>query len=174
MGYKNDVVFPLQVVPKDAAKPVALKLVLEYGICREVCVPVEAELGLEIPVGDAAGPSPLITAAGEHVPRSQDARRAQDPKLLNSIVKLDGPHPSLVIEAEFPGGTANADAYVESPEGYYIPLPKAGSAKDAGPDRLRFEIDLTGAVDPVDIKGKVAKVTLVSDHGLTEATFKLE
>ena len=56
----------------------------------------------------------------------------------------------------------------------YIPTPKAGSAKDLGQNRVRFEIDLTGAVDPADIKGKVATVTLVSKQGLSENTFKLE
>ena len=89
-----------------------------------------------------------------------------------------GPFPprgsSIAIEAEFPGGTANAAVYVESAGGDYIPLPKLGSGTAAGADKLRFEIDLTGAVDPADIRGKDAKVTLVSALGLTEATFKLE
>ena len=89
-------------------------------------------------------------------------------------MKLDGPRPSISIEAEFPGGAADAAIYVESSGGEFIPLPKLGSAKLVGPDRLRFEIDLTGAVDPADIRGKDAKVTLVSAQGLTEATFKFE
>ena len=174
LGYKGSVAFPVVVEPKDASKPLSLKLTLEYGICREVCVPVETELNVEIPAGDTSALPASVTTALDHVPRSSQMLRPGDPKLIKTEAKLEGPNPSLVIEAEFPGGTAKADAYIESPEGFYIPLPKAGSGKDAGKDRLRFEIDLTGAVDPADIKGKDAKVTLVSEHGLSEATFKLE
>lgn len=174
LGYKGLAVFPVVVEPKDVGKPVSLKLTLEYGICREVCVPVEAELAVDLPITGAAELSAQVLAAIEQVPRLGQDLRANDPKLVKVEAKLDGPTPSLAIEAEFPGGTADADAYIESPEGFYIPLPKTGSAKDVGKNRLRFEVDLTGAVDPADIKGKDAKITLVSDQGLSETTFKLE
>lgn len=174
LGYKGTVVFPVLVEASDPSQPVSLKLALDYGICREVCVPVETALNLDIPAGDATPLPPQVAAALDHVPHAGDAQKPGDPKLISALVKLDGPAPSITLDVELPGGTANADAYVESPAGYYIPLPKAGSAKQLGPDRVRFEIDLTGAVDPADIKGKTATVTLVSEKGLSEATFVLE
>jgi DsbC/DsbD-like thiol-disulfide interchange protein len=174
LGYKGLAVFPLIVEPKDATKPVTLKLALDYGICREVCVPVEAALAIDIPVSGTTEMPAHILAAIDHVPRAGQELRANDPRVTKVEVKLDGAAPSLAIEADYPGGIADADAYIESPEGFYIPLPKVGSAKEVGKNRLRFEIDLTGAVDPADIKGKDAKVTLVSDKGLSETTFKLE
>jgi DsbC/DsbD-like thiol-disulfide interchange protein len=174
LGYKGLAVFPLIVEPKDATKPVTLKLSLDYGICREVCVPVEAALAVDIPVSGTTEMPAHVLAAIDHVPRTGQELRANDPRVIKVEVKLDGAAPSLAIEADYPGGIANADAYIESPEGFYIPLPKVGSAKEVGQNRLRFEIDLTGAVDPADIKGKDAKVTLVSDKGLSETTFKLE
>ncbi|MEQ1694296.1 MAG: protein-disulfide reductase DsbD domain-containing protein [Hyphomicrobiaceae bacterium] len=174
LGFKNSAIFPVVVTPKDAGKPVRLVVVVEYGICREICIPVEAELSVAIPAGDASVLPAAVISALEQVPRPSDARRPMDPKLTRTVVVLDGPHPSLVIEAEFPGGAANAALIVESSSGDYIPLPKAGSAKPAGPDKLRFEIDLTGSVDPAGIRGKDGKATLVSAQGLTEATFKFE
>ena len=174
LGYKDAAVFPVVLQAKDPAKPVALRLTLDYGICKDVCIPVEAELSVDIPAGALDALPPSVMVALDHVPRTSDALRAADPKLLKTEVKLDGAKPSIAFEAEFPGGTGNVDAFVESPNGFYIPLPKVGSGKDAGKDRLRFEIDLTGAVDPADIKGKSAIVTLVSGQGLSEATFKLE
>jgi DsbC/DsbD-like thiol-disulfide interchange protein len=174
LGFKGSAIFPVAVTPKDATKSVGLVLVIEYGICREVCIPVEAELSVEIPPGDAGALLPAAIAALERVPRPVSTRRSTDPKLTKTEVRLDGAHPSIAIEAEFPGGTADAGVYVESSNGAYIPLPKLGSAKTVGPDRLRYEIDLTGAVDPAEIRGKDGKITLVSAHGLTEATFKFE
>lgn len=174
LGYKGAVVFPVAFEAKDKAKPVALKLQLDYGICKDVCIPVGAEFSVDIPAGSTAALPASVTSALDHIPRPADARKPADPKLLKTEVKLDGAMPTIALEAEFPGGAAKADAFVESQNGYYIPLPKAGSAKDIGQNRLRFEIDLTGAVDPADIKGKLATVTLISEQGLSEATFKLE
>src|SRR5688500_315903 len=34
IGYKHAVLFPVEVTPRDPAKPVSLKLALEFGICR--------------------------------------------------------------------------------------------------------------------------------------------
>jgi len=174
LGYKDQVILPVEVVAKDPAKPVALKLTLDYGICKEVCVPVTAELALDLPPGARADPTAKFLAALDHVPRSADGRRDGDPKLLKAEVKLDGATPMIAIEAEFPGGTAGAQAYVDSPSGNYIPLPKDAAVTDIGPNRKRFEIDLTGATDVADLKGKTAFVTLVSEKGLSETTITLD
>lgn len=174
LGFKGAVIFPVAVTPKDSTKPVNLTLVVEYGICREVCIPVEAELSVVIPAGDGSLLPDAAVRALERVPRLADARRPNDPKLIKSEVRLDGPNPSIAVEAEFAGDTANAAVYIESSKGDFIPLPKLGSGKPSGPGRLRFEIDLTGTVDPADIRGKDAIVTLLSDFGLSEATFKFE
>ena len=44
IGYKQAVLFPIEVTPQDPAKPVVLKLALEFGICREICIPATAKL----------------------------------------------------------------------------------------------------------------------------------
>src|SRR4051812_20923017 len=41
IGYKHDLVFPLEVIPQDAAKPVMLALKIDYAVCEKVCVPAE-------------------------------------------------------------------------------------------------------------------------------------
>src|SRR5882757_3501074 len=43
IGYKHGVLFPVEVVPKDPSRPVALALALEFGVCREICIPAEAK-----------------------------------------------------------------------------------------------------------------------------------
>jgi DsbC/DsbD-like thiol-disulfide interchange protein len=49
IGYKNGVIFPLRIVPQDPAKPVLLRLKLDYAVCEKLCVPAEgrAELVLD-------------------------------------------------------------------------------------------------------------------------------
>ncbi len=64
VGYKKVVVLPVEVTAKDPAKPVTFKLAMEFGVCREICVPAEAKLSLAMP---AAGvPLPAVLAAASN------------------------------------------------------------------------------------------------------------
>lgn len=171
LGYKETVIFPLVVEAKDPGKPVRLDLTLDYGVCREVCIPVKAELRMDVPPGGGVLALPAVFASAlDRVPRTADALRVGDPRVVKSGVKLTGYRPSWVIDVDYPGGAQKVDMFVESPSGSYIPLPKAASAKNLGKNTWRYEIDLDGFVEPADILGKDAKVTMVSERGLSEAT----
>ena len=75
------VLFPVEVVPKDASRPVGLALTMAFGICREICIPAEAKFSLTLPPRQVPGdPSPALLAAVEKVPRPQTSRRAEDPR----------------------------------------------------------------------------------------------
>jgi DsbC/DsbD-like thiol-disulfide interchange protein len=174
LGYKGSVIYPVLIEPKDPTQPVVLDLAFDYGICRDVCVPALAALKLTIPAGHATPSPAAVESALKRVPRTPETRAPNDPKFIKAIAKLDGPKPTLTIEAEFPGGTKDADVFVESPNGFYIPLPKPKSGQPLGTNSLRFEIDLTGAVDPADIKGKAALVTMVSPAGASQASFTFD
>lgn len=171
VGYKGSVIYPVAIVAQDPAKPVRLALAFEFGICKDICVPAEAKLELELPVKmDEAGSG--IVAALESVPRKSSQRRQGDPELRKGTARLDGDKPLLRIEAAFAGGVAEADAFVEAPEGIYVPLPKRiGVGKDGV---VTFEVDLTQGADPADLKGKVLIVTLVSATGQSETAWTID
>lgn len=49
-GYKDEVIWPLRVVPADPSLPVLLRLSMFYGVCSDaVCVPRDATLSLDLP-----------------------------------------------------------------------------------------------------------------------------
>src|SRR4029078_13028727 len=82
VGYKVSVLFPVEIVPKDPSRPVNVVLVMEFGVCREICIPAEAKFTLTLPAtGMTGSPSPARLAALERVPRLQSARRSQDPQV---------------------------------------------------------------------------------------------
>lgn len=166
IGYKQSVLLPIEITPQDASKPVVLKLALEFGVCREICIPATANFDLSIPAAPVGAPAPQIAAAIERVPRPQNGRRKNDPELQRVTVSHNQPSPKLTIEASFAGDAAGADAFIEAPEGIYVPMPKRVAA-DAG-GAVRFETDL-GRHLAQDLKGKTLTFTLVSDAGATEA-----
>jgi suppressor for copper-sensitivity B len=54
IGYKGDVVFPIEVLIKEPGQPVHLRLRLRYGICADGCLGDEVALDLPVPAGPAA------------------------------------------------------------------------------------------------------------------------
>ena len=69
IGYVGDVIFPLRVLAQDSAKPVLLRLKLDYAICEKLCVPAEARLELELTGKGVASRDAALTAAEAHVPK---------------------------------------------------------------------------------------------------------
>lgn len=166
IGYKHSVLLPIEITPQDPAKPVVLKLALEFGVCREICIPATATFDLSIPAAPQGAPAPEIAAAIERVPRPQESRRQNDPDLKRVTVNREGPSPKLTLEASFAGDAADADVFIEAPEGMYVPMAKRVGAGPAGV--IRFESDL-GEYLAKDLKGKTLTLTLVSEAGATEA-----
>jgi DsbC/DsbD-like thiol-disulfide interchange protein len=95
IGYKDRAVFPFLLLAKDAAKPIALKLKAAYGVCKELCVPAEAELEIDVPADAAA--SSVIGDAVSKVPRAAPIE-GRDPILKSWRVEERGGKPALVIE----------------------------------------------------------------------------
>src|SRR5436190_9375548 len=48
IGYKHDVVFPLEVTPQDSEKPVMLALKIDYAVCEKICVPADGNAELKL------------------------------------------------------------------------------------------------------------------------------
>jgi len=170
IGYSSAVIFPIEVIPADASKPVDLKLTAEFGICREICVPAEAKFSLALSPRQLEGqPLPALVGALERVPRPQNGRRVGDPELQRVAASLDGNRPHLSIDVRFPNGDRGADVFVEAPAGLYVPLPKR--LPDGADGTLRFEVDLSRGGNARDLQAKTLTLTLVSDAGATEATW---
>lgn len=173
IGYKGRVIFPIAVRPADASKPITLALDFEYGVCKDICIPVQSRLELTIPPGTASKPLPPdLAKAFDAIPRSADARRPSDPHLRSAKVQLTGHKPSVRLEAEFPGGAASGDLFLEAPGGLWIPL--ANREGEPKGDVATFLVDLTDGADIPDLKGKTIRATLVSPRGHSETTFKIE
>lgn len=171
VGYKKAVVFPIEVTAKDPSKPVTLNVAMEFGVCREICVPAEAKLTLAMPAAAAPLPAVLATAL-DMVPRKAAERRTGDPEFKVGRATLAGDKPKLEIDVAFAGDASGGDVFIEGPDGVYLNLPKKVQA--AGGGVQTFEVDLATGVDIAEIKGKSLVVTMVSGAGQSETTWKLD
>src|SRR4051812_1976002 len=87
IGYKHDLIFPLDVVPEDRSKPVTLSLAIDYGVCEKICMPVDAKAELTIS-GKPTEHDIRIAAAEARVPKP--AALGQDGALSIRAVKREG------------------------------------------------------------------------------------
>jgi DsbC/DsbD-like thiol-disulfide interchange protein len=172
VGYKGSVIFPVRVVPRQADQPVVLKLRMEFGICHDICIPEETTLTLGVgPAAMAGAPTTSLLAALERVPRPPAARRAGDPVLKGLTASLAGPAPRLLVEARFADGGDGADLFLEAvtAEDAYVPLPTR--LADAADGTARFAVDLSRGGNPEALRGKVLRLTLVSNAGASDVTW---
>lgn len=162
VGYKGTVVLPVTIAVADPSKPVGLKLKLEYGICKEICVPAEATLALDLPAGFGAPEPAEVVAALARVPGPPGEGK---PAVTAQTFTLDGATPQIAFTARFMSSLDHADAFVEVDDGTFVPLPrKVGIGRDRTQD---FVVELAPA-EAADLKGKTLIVTLVSDDGQSE------
>jgi DsbC/DsbD-like thiol-disulfide interchange protein len=174
IGYKDRVIFPILIEAEDDGRAIKLALDLTYGICKDVCVPSEAQLELEVGPGDVSADHSTeeLLAVLERVPRAAGERRAGDPELQRAYLEAGDGGPRLVLEVKVEADDESADVFVVAPDGLYVPMVEKGG-KVQGAVR-RFEAPLGNALEPKDLAGKTLSATMVSAAGSAEASFKLE
>lgn len=114
-GYKNSVLFPLMLTPKDPSRPVRAQLILNYAVCDKLCIPVQAKLSLMF--APSASPSTFadaIARAESMVPQ----RITEGPELIAIEASAAG-HKRWRLQVPAAMGTVH-DIFAEAPQGWFF------------------------------------------------------
>ncbi|MEZ5776704.1 MAG: protein-disulfide reductase DsbD family protein, partial [Hyphomicrobiaceae bacterium] len=115
IGYKHAVVLPFVLDPASTDREVTFHLGVVYGVCKDICVPKEAELAVALKPGETA--SPEIRRVLEEAYAAVPARGGKGdglPELVSSRrVEAEG-GPALELVARYPAGSEGADLFVEA------------------------------------------------------------
>jgi DsbC/DsbD-like thiol-disulfide interchange protein len=172
IGYEDEVVFPVMVTPERLGEPVELKLNVDYGLCKTLCIPNQANLSIELPA-QAAGnvEDPLLTRFVDLVPKPAETGKL--PALGGLEAKLDSTKPELIIDANFADGATGTDLFIEGPGGAFVPVPKPLGPVQNG--KQRFVVSFASPAEAAAaIRGKPLTLTFVSDEGAREASVTVE
>jgi DsbC/DsbD-like thiol-disulfide interchange protein len=142
IGYKHPVSFPIIFTLKTPGTPSAIKATAFLGICEEICVPVQAEFSLDVPVAvGSTADQTLVQAAFEALPKGANAsfgltNLAYQPKALEIEVAApssDAP-PELFIAADrFLFGVPKLTATLKEKSRFNVPIvfaPKTAMIED--------------------------------------------
>jgi DsbC/DsbD-like thiol-disulfide interchange protein len=171
IGYEDEVVFPVRITPERVGEPVEIKLNVDYGLCKTLCIPNQASLSLDLPPHTVGkGDDPLLSRFVDLVPKPAEAGKL--PALGGVEAKLEGAKPELIIDANFADGATGTDLFVEAPGGAFVPVPKPLGPVEGG--KQRFVVSFASPAEASAIKGKPLTLTLLSDEGAREANWTLD
>lgn len=172
VGYKGTVVWPVLVGRKAPGEAVRLKLGLEIGVCKDVCVPVQLALALDLPAAAGTSVAGYVAPWLDRVPRPLEQRRPTDPAIESIEAHLKDARPHIRIVARYGERVHDADLFPEAPDGLYVPLPKMLAHADGR--RMMFDIDLSRDVELKELVGRTLRFTVVGGGGAVETSWKLE
>lgn len=149
VGYKDRVVFPILVIPQDAANPVRLRLDLFFAVCDVICIPAKAAAAIDLALASAdPAAAALIAEWRERIPRPV-AAGAEQP-VLQAIAATEAGRPVLLLEL----AQRFDDIFVESATTAYFRKPEFSQ------DGSRARLLIDGLKDAVALKGARLELTL--------------
>jgi DsbC/DsbD-like thiol-disulfide interchange protein len=168
LGYHNQVVLPLRIVPKIVDRPVTLRAEISYAVCEKLCIPVEASAELAF-ASVASTEDSVLFAALDTVPKPASVG---DPNPLTiRDVKREGKS-AVLVDVVAPDARA-VNLFVEGPTpDWALPVPKLLEPSPPGVKRFSFELD--GVPPGTNPEGAALKLTLVSGERSYEFNINLD
>ena len=162
IGYKTEVVFPVDVKPQDPSKPAMLDLKIFYAVCNDICVPVQAQVKVGIDASTVSVADKFrLRVARAAVPVETGA----DGLAVTSLRQVEvGDKFALEVSLKGIRSPADADIFVEAAGNAYFRKPEMVSRSgDIG--TWRIAVDNSG--DAVSLAGKSVRLTIADgDTGL--------
>ncbi len=165
-GYADEVVLPLLVTPADPAKPMTLALELEYGACKEICIPAWGEMTLQLPASAPDLHPSAIAEALARVPGKRPLGAGDAPAILS--VETGGPDQLLVrVRAR-----EDALLFVEGPDYRWFLDPEAAMRPGGNDGEGVFAVDIAARPRKVDAPVGLT-LTLASGEEAVETRVEL-
>jgi DsbC/DsbD-like thiol-disulfide interchange protein len=168
IGYDGPVTFPFELKVDDLNKPAALTASAFIGLCRNICIPFQAEfsLSLKADAGTSLAEAMVINNAEATLPEAP----SDDFAITHYAVSADGDH--LRLRLRLPrDASKKPQVIVTGPEGHVLFSDAQGERDDDG-----YSIDMPVGKLPkgYDIKGKRWGILVLAGHRAMETSLAFE
>ena len=164
LGYKDHIIFPLLITPKNINQAVNLKGDLSYLACANICIPYNIEIGLRLNQGNATNSSEayLINKFQANVPSRTTANTLNIVDIRQIITSKDFKL-QILINADRP--IKNPDAFIEGADGLYFGTPKILQSNKGNAVLLNFT---GGGLANEKFINQPLTLTVFDDFGMIE------
>jgi len=166
IGYKGNVVFPIEVKLAASGRPATLAASGVVGICSDICIPVPFQLSVE---ESAAGGSSFDIIRALNKAQSDLPKAAIEGFSIKSA-SSDEAAQAVTVSATVPKGSGEANLFVEGPSSWYLSAGKLTSQKE---NSATFTIDVQDAPSDSTIVGTELVLTLVANGKGIEQKIKI-
>jgi DsbC/DsbD-like thiol-disulfide interchange protein len=168
IGYDGPVTFPFELKVDDLNKPAALKASAFIGLCRNICIPFQADfsLSLKADAGTSFAEASIINDAEAKLPEAP----SDDFSITHYAVSADGNH--LRLRLELPkNASKKPQVIVTGPEGHVLFSDTPGEQDGDG-----YSIDMPVGKLPkgYDMKGKRWGILVLAGSRSMETSLAFE
>ena len=171
MGYKDEVVLPITATLGERGRPLRLRANLKYLTCKDICIPYETTLSLDIGAGPPA-PSAFAHLINRYAVRVPGDGGAHGLAIESARVSGAGANRVLRVEATATEAFSAPDLFVEGPP--ELVFAKAVATTRDGGRRAVLEVAVAGAEAlRAPLVGSRLAFTLVDGERSAERTLTL-
>lgn len=171
-GYKGSLVLPIRLKASNPGQNVLLRVELIYGVCADICIPVEGVAELSIPAQDDSEHAAALANAIGKVPYSQADGVYCSHRFTDARLKAGDDGAVLVIETAYDTGVTGRDIFVERENGLALPPAELDSQPTAG--RSIYAVRLDNPDTTASIRNEQLVLTMTSDQGSCETSLRME
>ena len=165
IGYKGGVVFPLDIVPQNAAQPVMLAVKADYAVCEKICIPAEGKAELSV-TGKPSAQDGWLKQNDDLVPVTAKIGAAE-PLAVRAVTRENK---RILVDVAAPGAI---ELFAEGPAAdWALPVPAPIEGAPAGQQRFAFELD--GLPPNTKPDGAILTLTAVSGGQAIEVPYRLD
>ncbi len=170
LGYKKEVVFPLDVTPARTGEAITLSGSIDYLICSDICIPDTVQVSLNVPPGEpvASKQAHLINKYAVRVPGDG---KAHGLRIASLALDTTQPKPTIQVVVSSAEGLAFAspDIFMEGPADLGFSPPSVRIEPDGLRAILDVELINSENVD-ADLSAATFTATLVDGKRSIEGT----
>ena len=171
-GYSDHVILPVVIEPETKGRPVVLRVKISYGVCADICIPVEADLEHTIAAGEQEAHRGLLHAAMDKVPKRQLSGAHCPHYFITAKRRFVNGKPAISVKTAFQAGASGLDLFAEGPDGVDLPPPVRQPRASRG--RLYHVIAFEDESGVNALKGRMLRLTMVADQGSCETEWRVK
>jgi DsbC/DsbD-like thiol-disulfide interchange protein len=167
-GYPDPVALPLVLERIDEDADTTLRARLFLGICETICIPLQADITLELTPDASRLSKALVARAFDALPS------APTPTHRLSDLRLSEDGRNLTVAAHVPSTAAanGPDLFAAAPEGFSFGVPVRTASDSDGP--VRFTIPILRQPDGATLPGHNVAMTLTTATRAINQTLTVE